>query len=244
MRTVQGNMLITLRGVQSFLNDHAARLPDVLKSGARQDLDDAIVELSTHLSDHAGNSLSAQGATQRHQLLRTALLHDHMAPIARIARAKLPQTPELAPLRMPSGRPTLARLVGAARGMADAAAPFGTVFTAAGLPADFIAQLEAATTAMLESANDRLQHRGKVKGATDGFDTTLTTARHTVSVLDAFVRTTLKDDPTLLGHWRRVKRVTSARRSTPVTPLPVPGAPGSAATALVPASTASSVVAA
>jgi hypothetical protein len=133
MRTVQGNMLITLRGVQSFMNDHAPRLPDVLKSGARQDLDDAIVALSAHQSVHEGHSLAAQGATQRHQLLRTALLQDHMAPIARIARAKLPHTRELAPLRVPRGRPTLARLVGAARGMAEAAAPHAAVFTAAGL---------------------------------------------------------------------------------------------------------------
>jgi hypothetical protein len=225
----------------------------VLQSGARQELDDAIAELSTHLSDQTGNSISAQVATQRHQTLRTVLLRDHMAPIARIARAKLPRTPEMAPLRVPSGRPTLARLVGAARGMAEAAAPFAAVFTAAGLPADFLAQLDATTTALVEAANDRLQHRGKVKGATEGFGTTLTTARRTVSVLDAFVRTALKDDPSLLANWRRVKRVPSARvRSVPVTPLPVPGASGTApvvpvapvaTVAHVPASTATQVAA-
>ena len=95
------------------------------KTGARKRLDDAIIELSTHASDQTGSALRSQGATRKQKSLRTALLRDHMAPIARIARVDLPQAPEIEPLRMPRGRPTATRLAAAANGMAKAAEKAG-----------------------------------------------------------------------------------------------------------------------
>ena len=84
-----------------------------------------------------------------------------MAPIARIAKVRLPDTPELAALRMPRGRPTILGLAAHAEGMAAAAAPFTDVFVAAGLPADFIVQLHTAVDAMLEPVNVRKQTRSR-----------------------------------------------------------------------------------
>ena len=144
MQTKQGNRLQSLRSVQAFLDEYAGRLAGVVRTGARQRLDDAVTELSTHASEQTGSSLASQGATQKQRTLRAALLRDHMAPISRIAKSDLPQTPEIEPLRMPRGRPTHERLAAAALGMAKAATPFTGVFVAAGLPADFITQLESA----------------------------------------------------------------------------------------------------
>src|SRR5258708_17087376 len=123
MQTTQGNMLHSLRTVQAFLDDNAATLAGVIGTGARQRLDAAILELSVHASDQTGNTLASQGATQRQRALRHVLLRDHMTPIARVAKADLPQTPDIEPLRMPKGKPTVERLAAAAYGIAKAALP-------------------------------------------------------------------------------------------------------------------------
>ena len=70
-----------------------------------------------------------------------------MAPIAKIAAAELPDTPELEPLRMPQDHPSIERLRAAALGMAKAAEPYAAVFIEAALPPDFIQRLiDAANT--------------------------------------------------------------------------------------------------
>lgn len=225
MRTSQGNMLLSLRAVEAFLDENAASLTGVIYTGTRQKLKDAIAELSGHASDQTGNALAAQGATRTQEAARRMLMRDHMAPITRIAKAELPDTPEVEPLRMPRGRPTAPRLAAAADGMAKAAAKHASVFIDAGLPTDFISQLNSAVEAMLAAISDRSQSRGKRKSATTGIKARLTAGRKTVHVLDAFVQTALKDNPILLSGWNGVKRVqqTAGRPQTPVsTPTTTP----------------------
>jgi hypothetical protein len=94
MQTAQGTMLESLRSVESFLDAHADKLGDVVKTGARQKLTDAITALDVHASVQTGGALASQGATQKKLSLRQALLRDHMAKIARIAAADLPNVPE------------------------------------------------------------------------------------------------------------------------------------------------------
>ena len=119
MQTAQGTMLESLRSVETFLDAHADKLGDVVKTGARQKLTEAIAALDVHASDQTGGALASQGATQKKLSLRQALLRDHMAKIARIAAADLPNVPELEPLRMPRGKPTVEKLAALAAGMAQ-----------------------------------------------------------------------------------------------------------------------------
>jgi hypothetical protein len=232
MQTTQGNVLRSLRNVQSFLDEHADKLAGVIKTGTRQRLDDIIVALSAYLSDQTGGLLAAKGSTQKQHALRQALLRDHMAPINRIAKVELPHTPELTPLLMPKGKPTLEKLAAAAYGMAETAAPHAAVFTGAGLPDDFITQLTGAANAMIASLGERSASRGKRRGATSGLKADLTAGRKIVHVLDTFVRSALKDDPALLANWNLVKRVekvpgraagtVASPATTPTPPVPVP----------------------
>lgn len=229
MQTVQGNMLQSLRTVQAFLEENAEKLGGVVKTGARQRLDETIAALARHVSDQSGSHLASQGATQLQRTLRRVLLRDHMAPIARIAQADLPPTPEVEPLRMPPGKPTAERLAALAHGMATAAEPFAATFVSAGLPEDFIARLKAAADAMTQSLSERSQSRGRQSGATIGLKATLTAGRKIVRVLDAFVRTALQSDPALLGNWNAVRRVQKVvvRPNAPtdaVSPAPAPSA--------------------
>ena len=162
MQTAQGTMLESLRSVATFLDAHADQLGDVVKTGARQKLTEPITALDLHASDQTGGALASQGATQKKASLRQALLRDHMAKIARIAAADLPNVPELQPLRMPRGKPTVEKLAAAASGMAKTAAPYAEVFISAGLPQDFIAHLTAATDAMTGAISERTPSVGIV----------------------------------------------------------------------------------
>jgi hypothetical protein len=144
MRTTQGTVFQSLRAIKGFLDEHADKLTSVLASGAYKRLEDIINSLDTHAADQTGSFIEGQSLTQRQRNLRTVLRRDHMAAIARIARADLPSTPEFRPLRMPRGRITPEKLAAAASGMAQVAARYTDTFTAAGLPADFVAQLNTA----------------------------------------------------------------------------------------------------
>jgi hypothetical protein len=236
MQISQGNTLAALRGVQAFLDAHSDVLSAAATSGARKKLDALVETLSDHATIQTGSILASKGATQKQYALRKALLEDHMAPIARIAAADLPQTPELTPLKMPRGRPSTETLHSAATGMAEAAQPYVAVFTAAGLPADFITQLVAAADAMLVPIDTRTQNRGKRNGATKGLKETVRSALKTVRVLDSFVRPVIKDDPALLATWDSVRRPPAkAGRAAGTTTAPTPPATPSAPA--VPAST-------
>src|SRR4030081_2173295 len=107
MQTKQGNMLLSLRTVQEFLERNKDVLPELVKTGARQRLDEVIASLNGHASNQAGSAIGMRGATKLQRTLRTALRRDHMAPIARIAKLDLPPVPDLQALRMPRGRPTV-----------------------------------------------------------------------------------------------------------------------------------------
>jgi hypothetical protein len=207
MEAYQANLLQSLRAVEEFLASNADRLEGVVNTGARQRLTEVLAELDAHVADQAGSTLVSQGSTQRNRALRRALVRDHMAPIARMARAQLPPVPEQDGLCTPRPNWPLERLHAAAHGMAVATAPHRAEFVKAGLSADFVEALTDAADAMVQSVSDRSQSRGKVSGATKGLRTALASGRRLVAVLDALMARTLVDDPALLASWKSVKRV-------------------------------------
>lgn len=229
MQTKQGNMLQSLRNVEVFLDANATQLAGVVQSDVRQRLTDAITSLESHVSAQTEGTFGSKGATQKHKALRRALIRDHMIPIARIAAADLPDTPELRSLRLPASGVSVQRLAAAAHGMADAAQKYADTFTRATLPADFAAQLAAAADAMIASIGDRTKNLLVRRGATEGLKNTLAGGRRIVGVLDALVRSKLQDQPSLLAAWESAKRVTqrpgravASEASTPAVPVVAP----------------------
>jgi hypothetical protein len=230
MQTRQGNMLQALRNVEVFLEQNAEELDGVVKSDVKQRLNDAIAALQVNVSAQSDGTFGSKGATQKHQALRRALIRDHMLPIARIAAADLPDTPEVQPLKMPPGTPTAQRLAAAAYGMAETAARYPDIFTKATLPPDFAAQLTAAADRMIASIGERTKSRLVRRGATQGLKTSLAGGRKIVGVLDALVRSTLRDDPKLLAAWESAKRVQKVGGGRPSTDaVTTPTAPTSPA---------------
>jgi hypothetical protein len=217
MQTKQGAVLESLRAVNSFLDENADRLGDVVHSGARQKLADALAELDAYATEQTAAGLAAEGATKMKRMLQRRLRRRHMRPIARIARSDLPATTALE-LKMPKGRPTAQRLAAHAEGMAKAAAPFADAFISAGLPPDFLARLNAASSELVAAVSDRTQSRGRQSGATAGLKQRLSSARKLVHVLDTLIEAEVEDDEALLANWHMIKRV---RRTGPKAKAPV-----------------------
>lgn len=231
MQTVQGNMLESLVRVRTFLDANADRLANVVKTGTRTRLDETIAALTNSVENQGSSNIAARKSTRAQYARRLALLKDHMAVVARIARASLPNTPELAALRMPKGAPSLARLSAAAHEMANGATAHTDVFVSAGLPSDFVANLKAAADAMLAARGERGTSTGRRAGATEALKAGLSAGRKVVRVLDAMVKSALKGQPGLTADWdnvRRVRKVTSvAGAATPGT-VTAPASPAPA----------------
>ena len=137
-----------------------------------------------------------------------------MLPVALIAKAAEPSIPELDPFRLPRGKPTAQRLAAAAHGMASEAAKHPSVFTSAGLPADFVDRMVRAADEMLDSITEREKERVRHRGATEGVRTMLVSARRVVRVLGAFVATACEADAGMLAGWEsatHVRRVVRRR---------------------------------
>lgn len=230
MQKKQGSSADTLRGVRDFLDAHADRLAGVVAPEIRRELDDAIAAVASHVSSQSEGRLAGEGATRKQRALRRVLRDEHMAPIAAIAAAKLPATPEVEPLKMPPQSAGVAKLAAHAHGMAATAKQHAPVFTNAGLPASFADDLTGAADALVGARDEQTASRAARRGATSGLRASLARGRQVVRILDAVVSRALKDDPALLAGWKNVKRVVkpSARRSAAPTPTaggtPVGGA--------------------
>lgn len=214
MQSTQGNTLQSLRNVHGFILANKDVLGAVISTGAWKRLEDDITQLAGYVKQQSASATTAHRASINWRALRTVLLRDHMAPIARIAKVDLPQAPTIKALRLPAGRPTVERLAADAHGMAESARPYADVFIANGMPADFIDELNLAADAMVSALSDRSQSRGKRKGATTGLKTQLTEARKVVHVLDAFVKRAIPHDKALLSEWSSVKRVGRLSRAS------------------------------
>ncbi len=223
----QSTTLQSLRAARAFVDMNAGALVGVVDTGSLKRLGDSIESLAHHADDQSGSQLKAQGLTERQKTLRSEL-HAQMVTVARVARADLPTTPEFKALRLPRGRPAPERLKAAAAGMAQVAAEHVAVFTAAGLPNDFVAQLTAAAQAVLDAVDDRKLTSGKRSGATAGLARQVAEGKRVLAILDALVTRALRDNAPLLANWKSVIRV--PRTATTVSATPVEATPSSTPT--------------
>lgn len=227
MQSEQGNILLSLQNVQTYLDENAAALGEVISPETRAALDNSLVELADHLTMQNGHIRFAKGEAAIQRGKREALIRDHMAPIARIAKLKLEDSPDLVALSMPNNRPSTERLAGLAYGMAKAAEPHADIFVRAGCKPDFVQGLRDAADDMLRSLRARNNSRGIVSEATSALGTKLARARKVVKVIDGFIRSALAKDPDALRRWKVVKRVpqphTGSGTPTAATQAPATG---------------------
>ena len=222
MQNSQRAILGTLEGAQEFLDQNAEGLGGVAANGTRKKLGRIVSALTSHHTTQTQSVVSAQQLTLSTSAARRALLQDHLASIAAVAKAELPNVPELAlARRTPKGSAPVGTLLTRAESVAKAVAPFADTFVAAGMPADFLAQLQGATDAVAHVASSRKASLDKASGATVGIAKQLAAGRRQINILDKQVRTALRGaDPALLKEWKertRLPKKTAQAAAPPAT---------------------------
>jgi hypothetical protein len=207
MNRRQGRILLSLYAVDVFLDAYVNRLPATASAGMRDRFRRKLAEVELHVQTQEGAPIMAEGLTQAKGAKREALLRDHLAPIARIAKLESANYPALAVLRMPRGAPGTGKLLAHAAGMANIAQDYADVFVAAGLRPTFIEELNGAIDDILTTVTARTEKRGARTGATRSLSTSLIACSKYRAVLDAFIEREARGDTPLLENWRSVKRV-------------------------------------
>ncbi len=200
-------MLLSLYAVDVFLDANEQRLPATTSTGMRETFRRKLAEVELHVQTQSGSPLMAEGLTRAKETKREALLRDHLAPIARVAKLESAKIPTLAAVKMPRGTPGTGKLLAHAAGMANVAQDYAEVFVAAGLPATFIEDLNAAIDDILTTVTARTEKRGARSGATKGLSASLIACNKYKAVLDAFIEREARGNSPLLRNWRTVKRV-------------------------------------
>jgi hypothetical protein len=221
MNRQQSHVLETLRQVQVFLDTNAAVVGPTIAS-SRRSLDDVVAQLTSHSTAQESGNIASRGETARQRTLRSNLRQNHMRPIAEVAKQKLRDVPEFHSLTMPPSNATSAQLVARASAMADAAQSYEQVFTAVGLPDDFIPTLRSTAGDVSKSIDDRKQHAGKRSGATAGLQAEEKRGRSMLRLMDALVVPRLGSNDALLAEWKSAKRVTRKPGPAAGTVVPAP----------------------
>jgi hypothetical protein len=163
-------------------------------------------KLSAHAADQTTTKRTAAAEAAKERVLRNALKLNHMRPVATVANAQLRQVPDFVALKMPPRNATSRTLITWAAAMKTAAGEYAGAFVGAGLPTDFIEQLQAAADALGNSLTNRTSNGAAQRGATIGLDAEATRGRQAVKVLDSLVEPLIQGNLALLGQWTAAKR--------------------------------------
>jgi hypothetical protein len=130
------------------------------------------------------------------------------APITEIARLSLTDAPGIErALRLPRFGMNAVKLVAEASAMRTAAAQHEARFVEAGLPPDFLQELDAAVEAIGQSMSGKARSLGQQVGGRAGIEKEIKRGRQVLAGLDAIVRRTFRDKPDVLEKWQIAKRV-------------------------------------
>lgn len=216
-------LLDTLKNINAFGTAHAADFP-AGGIGATQFA--AVAAAVTQTSNLGGTQISgkdtAHGAAMDKAATRISIRADLSAINHAAHSLALMGTAGLdGKFQMPRGSGDQA-LLNAARAFAADAVPFSAQFIQLGLPAGFIATLNADITA-LETANTAKAGGVETKsGATGGIAQTIHDATTAMQVLDTVVRNTYRNNATALAAWITASHVERppqhAAKPAPATP--------------------------
>lgn len=207
MLITQKQQIESYQRVQDFLKIHAPpESPGYLVQ--KKKFDDIVATLTDHSSGQVEGRRLRHAEVSRQAALRKALREQHLRPIAQIARAELADAPGIEKaLRMPAHNLNPLRLIAEAHAMRSAATPYEAQFIEAGRPADFLAQLDAATEAVRQSILGKARNLGQQVGAGAGLAKEIKRGRRAVDVLDTIVRAAFRQDSNVLAEWRSAKRI-------------------------------------
>jgi hypothetical protein len=219
----------SLERAQQFFDVHADVLGVVNGTELRRQLDAAVAELRRAVTEQDTCARDKVGERHNQEALESVLVKSHLSPIAKFARAELAVVPNFRALTPSTRNVTGDRLVNVARSVGGAAAPWADQFVAGHFPADFLAQLAAATDAVKASMEVRSGKNLQRVNATQRVATAVKSGRKIVARLDARVTKLIAGNAGLLEEWRVARRVvlkpgvvkaTAAGAPAPVTSTP------------------------
>ena len=215
MNKIQGDLLSTAHRVQGFLDQNSAIIGSSVAS-ARRNFGDAVTRLGRLAAKQQSSTIDSTGATARLTAVRATLRNNHMSAIRQTAQMASLDVPEMSKLTATTRNLSDPRLVAAAQAMADAAEPYASVFTQAGMPDDFIAQLRSAADAVTQVGMNRDQAASETKAATADLRALESRVRKLLKLLNALVVPRLGTDAGLLRSWQDARAIDHQRQVVPV----------------------------
>jgi hypothetical protein len=140
--------------------------------------------------------------------VRRIIEQEHLAHLVRIARAALPEEPELQRrFRMPSRRLNRQAFVGAVRAILAAAASRKALFITDGMPETFVEDLEGLVTRYQEALEQKTLGQARRIGAVAELREVTQELMKLVRRLDGINRKRWQKEPALLAEWLNAKDV-------------------------------------
>ncbi len=207
MNSESRNAYRCFRRVQEYLAANPLADAPVSLGRQLQELNEVVEQLTAAAADQEAGSRLTKAETQHQRELREQLWSRHMLVISRIAREVLGLQGMDKALKLPNKLKAHETVLAAADAMAEAASKQQELFIQHGLPADFVAQLRAATAALRTSLGTRDGTRRRKVTATAGMGVQLRRGKRAVRMLNAILAPHLALDPERLAAWNSIRRV-------------------------------------
>jgi hypothetical protein len=198
------NMLVRVR---EFGTAHPDLFPaDSLGAHTLAELGDIVDRLHASVMSESVGQTTARQVTVSKTVARQTL-RGTLEAIGRTARGIAVDTPGVAGgFVVPTGKNDH-ELAVAAASFAKTAAPLAASFIAHGLPASFVADLQAALEAFEQATSGRATAKGEHVAGRAGITAATEAAFMLLPRLDAIVENRLASDPALLAAWRSARHV-------------------------------------
>ena len=206
MQGKQKQVIEMYQRVQDFLGANPPP-PSTAYANQKRLLDEAITRLSGHYQDQSSGQRLSRQETQRQAALRKKVRDEHLAPIAKIARAHRDVAGLATAMRVPSPGLSTMRLIQEAVGIRATVATQSALFVESGRPEDFLERLDAAIAELKGSFLGKARNVGTHVGAKRGMKDVIKVGRKAVDLIDTIVTDAFATRGDLLAKWKIAKRV-------------------------------------
>jgi hypothetical protein len=151
----------------------------------------------------------ALAGTQTRRELRQKLRNEHLVPLSRIVRSRVPGAlvPKMEEFRVPSVTATDHTLITEAKAMAELAQEYWEVLRDFGIGQDFVDRLRAAIEAFHKSIISRDSHVALRTNATTALDLRMSRARRVIGAMTGIVEHQFASRPEIVREWRKRVRI-------------------------------------
>ncbi len=216
MQLTQQKVHDTAQRVQVFLDTQSAAIGTTVPAPLRAKLDAAVTQLSGAQVDQETLAKAVAAEVAKQNAIRKEVKVDFLIPIGRIVRRAFRTSPDFQALIVPTGLTRKGDFLGKVTAATAAAATHAQDLIDHGMPADFIAQMQAAVAQLATSVETRGKQVGLKQQTVKTLKDSSRAVRDVVHIIDGNMRRALKKNQPLLTNWIATKRI----QATVVTPLP------------------------